>query len=321
MIDGLHKKLSHLRMDKNSRATINNMPEDVSFLVFWDVLEEWRRSRGYYERLFALRSVCKAWRFVIDGHPLFWTPTFPELVLAIYDIAIPKSQGLPLEIRYPILSLIHEKDARRAETRATRFETFLSRALVLRVPIKSLVLGLRSWTLASAVTQLLALPAPHIESLELTHYGTGPDHLFSGVAPLLQHVALGGSALSSPDQRFAHVRRLQLLDLRGLSIQRLIRLIAQCPLLEELVIEHTELHTGPLSSSFDTDADCCPPPLRSVALLNVSIQDSLRILHGLPIRPLSDLTVLAVEPSTGLDNVLNFALTTFRMSKNIHMAL
>lgn len=87
-------KLIACRTRRNACSLINSLPQDIVLLIFLRAMEEKRDSLAYYPGLFALRSVCKAWRACIDDYPPFWLSAFPAQSEDLHDLTISRSQKL-----------------------------------------------------------------------------------------------------------------------------------------------------------------------------------------------------------------------------------
>ncbi|KAG8911744.1 hypothetical protein FRC00_005903 [Tulasnella sp. 408] len=188
----------------------------------------------YLDALYSLRSICGAWRYLVDGNPSLWKVVCSELPMEVNSAVIAKSGQSPL--------IVHCSD-----TRPDLVVEFMELANSQR----------GRWATASfqfsesdSAASYLADPAPQLQSLSLEGdplaEGTETSiSLLGGQTQNIRKLHILFTPIQWSPNPFTGLKSLKLIEVGiqdgGPTIQHILDILACSPALETLTLSRTEL--------------------------------------------------------------------------------
>ncbi|KAG9047086.1 hypothetical protein FS837_003071 [Tulasnella sp. UAMH 9824] len=222
-----------------------------------------RSPRRYMETLASLAMTSRTWRNAVIGTPSLWGLLSTSLPSHINRISLERSGNCPLMVEI-ITSISDQKPPN------------LDEFLDITVPHWS------RWSHAllyfsppKRVIQHLSLPAPLLEKFGLWVYPKNlvPIDLFGGCAPRLQDISVYGTPLVWDSEIFRGLRKLRLESIVDelISSDHILAILADCPSLELLNIQESEMAFSPLPPP-SSGTPIQLPNLKTIIFVGVCVQ-------------------------------------------------
>lgn len=187
------------------------------------------KNRAYFDALYRIVGVCRAWRFLINSTPRLWNLILGERSKAKNELALLRSATAPLTVRMPAGSTKHGRDVLRL---------LPSAASTLHVLDVSLSKGLDKKEIN------FAWPAPLLQDVRILYPDgiMGPpvdlraQNLFRGHSPWLKKVKLVGIVVNWKSNMFNNLTHLEIVSFNGphVSDDEVLAIVKRCPRLELL---------------------------------------------------------------------------------------
>ncbi|KAG9044721.1 hypothetical protein FS837_007663 [Tulasnella sp. UAMH 9824] len=214
-----------------------------------------RRCHEYMAHLYALRSVSKKWRGVVDGTPILWRLISSTLPPQVNATSVSRSLDAPLVVMYDMI--LPDESAFRGmnssqgrQSAVSSAQSFAEWADVARHRWSSATFKL----VPCVAPELLTKPAPQLRSLTIMLQGgpqaeIPPINLLGGCTEKLRHVQIGSTLLSSffdyripmfwPSAEFRGLKSLHFSHIEGASFttRYILEVLSASPELETLVLK------------------------------------------------------------------------------------
>ncbi|KAG8919733.1 hypothetical protein FRC00_010979 [Tulasnella sp. 408] len=181
-----------------------------------DAVTDSQQCHEYMTHLYALRSVSKKWRGVIDGTPILWRLISSTLPLQVNATSVSRSLNAPLVVIYDMIlpdeySFRYNNSSQELQSAISSARSFAEWADVVRHRWSSATFKLVS----SVAPELLAKPAPQLRSITIVLHGGSlveiPSiNLLGGCTGKIRHVKIERAGYQGP-----HIHHIQMFWPRG----------------------------------------------------------------------------------------------------------
>lgn len=274
--------------DRNLTVTIQSLPHELLVMVLKHSLPQVALDDKillpsdpcpeYVDALYSLRSICGAWRYLVDGNTSFWKVVCSQLPMEVNSALIAKSGQSTL--------IVH-----RSDTRPDLVAEFMELANSQRTRWATALFQFSASDVDS-VTCYLAEPAPQLQSLSLEgDPSLNADietsiSLLGGQTQNIRKLNIFATPIQWSSNPFTRLKSLQLrrVEFRdgGPTIQHILDILACSPALETFKLRRTELLPTPI----DTHSPKLRLPLlQSLSLFAISATTVERILDRIAVDP------------------------------------
>ncbi|KAG9044720.1 hypothetical protein FS837_007662 [Tulasnella sp. UAMH 9824] len=253
--------LSGNRCHVDELGTIARLPTEllvaILLLILPDIhaVSDNQQCHEYMTHLYALRSVSKKWRGVIDGTPILWRLISSTLPPQVNATSVSRSLDTPLVVIYDMIlpdefRFLYRNSSQDQQSAISSARSFAEWADVVRHRWSSATFKLVS----SVVPELLAKPAPQLRSIAIMLHGGSlveiPSiNLLGGHTEKIRHVKIERTGIQAfnfhhipmfwPSGAFQGLKSLHFGSIRSASFtaRYLLEVLGASPELETLVLK------------------------------------------------------------------------------------